>query len=73
MFFAGETGANAITDFESGDVIVLKGSGWSSAGSIIAGVQPVGSANYRYTLTGGLTVETTNNRSLRTEDFLLED
>ena len=72
VFFSGETGAKAITDFASGDVIVLKGSGWSSVGDIIAGVQAIGTANYRYTLASGLTVETTNNRSLRTEDFLLE-
>ena len=72
VFFSGETGANTITDFASGDVIVLKGSSLSSAADIIAGVQAVGSAGYRYTLASGLTVETTNNRSLRTEDFVTE-
>ena len=72
VFFSGERGANAITDFEAGDVIVLKGSGWSSVANIIASVQAVGSGNYRYTLASGLTVETTNNRSLRTEDFVAE-
>ena len=72
VFFSGETGANAITDFESGDVIVLKGSGWSSVSDIIAYVQAVGSGDYRYTLASGLTVETTNNRSLRTEDFVTD-
>ena len=73
VFRAAEAGANAITDFETGDAIVLMGSGWSSVADIIAGVQAVGTAGYRYTLASGLTVKTTNNRSLRTEDFLLED
>ena len=72
VFLARETGAKAITDFASGDVIVLKGGGWSSAADIVATVQAVGSANYRYTLASGLTVETTNNRPLRTENFLVE-
>ena len=72
VFFSGETGANTLTDFASGDVIVLAGSGWSSVSDIIASVQGVGSGNYRYTLASGLTVETTNNRALRTEDFLAE-
>ena len=53
-------------------MIVLKGSGWSSAADIIAGVQAVGSTGYRYTLASGLTVETTNNRTLRTEDFVAQ-
>ena len=72
VFFPGETGANAITDFASGDVVVLKGNGWSSVADIIASVQAIGSASYRYTLASGLTVETTNNRPLRTEDFVTE-
>ena len=72
VFLAGETGAKAITDFASGDVIVLKGGSWSSAADIVATVQAVGSAGYRYTLASGLTVETTNNRTLRTENFLVE-
>ena len=72
VFFSNQTGANAISDFEAGDVIVLLGSGWSSVSDIIASVQAIGSANYRYTLAPGLTVETTNNRSLRTEDFVTE-
>ena len=72
VFLAGETGAKAITDFASGDVIVLKGGGWSSAADIIATVQAVDSTNYRYTLASGLTVETTNNRTLRTENFVVE-
>ena len=72
VFFTSQTGANAITDFAAGDVIVLKGSGWPSVADIIAGVQAVGSTNYRYTLASGLTVETTNNRPLRTEDFATE-
>ena len=72
VFFSTETGANAITDFESGDVIVLEGNGWRAVADIIASVQAAGSGNYRYTLASGLTVETTNNRSLRTEDFLVE-
>ena len=72
VFFSGETGANAITDFGAGDVIVLKGSGWSSVANIIASVQGVGSTGYRYTLATGLTVESTNNRSLGTEDFVTE-
>ena len=73
VFFSGEWGGNILTDFASGDVIVLKGTGWSSVADIIAGVQAVGSAGYRYTLSSGLTVETTNNRSLRTEDFAIEE
>ena len=72
VFFASQTGANAISDFASGDVIVLLGSGWSSVSDIIASVQAIGSANYRYTLAPGLTVETTNNRPLRTEDFVTD-
>ena len=72
VFFTGETGANAITDFASGDVIVLIGDGWSSAADIVATVQAIGSAGYRYTLASGLTVETTNNRPLRTEDFVTQ-
>ena len=72
VFFSTQTGANVITDFESGDVIVLEGNGWPSVADIIASVQSVGSGNYRYTLASGLTVETTNNRSLRTEDFVFE-
>ena len=72
VFFSGETGANTVTDFASGDVIVLKGSGWASVADIIAGVQAVGSTGYRYTLASGLTVETTNNRTLRAEEFLAE-
>ena len=73
VFFASQTGANAINDFASGDVIVLKGDGWPSVADIIASVQGVGSGDYRYTLASGLTVETTNNRSLRTEDFAIEE
>ena len=72
VFFSAQTGAKAITDFASGDVVVLKGSGWSSVADIIAGVQAVGSTGYRYTLASGLTVETTNNRTLRTEDFVTD-
>ena len=72
VFFAGQTGAKAITDFASGDVVVLKGSGWSSVADIIYSVQAVGSTGYRYTLASGLTVETTNNRTLRTEDFVTD-
>ena len=72
VFFSAQNGAKAITDFASGDVVVLKGSGWSSVADIIAGVQAVGSTGYRYTLASGLTVETTNNRTLRTEDFVTD-
>ena len=72
VFFSAQTGAKAITDFSSGDVVVLKGDGWSSVADIIAGVQAVGSSGYRYTLASGLTVETTNNRTLRTEDFVTD-
>ena len=72
VFFSGETGANAITDFSASDMIVLLGTRWSSVADIIASVQAVGSGDYRYTLASGLTVETTNNRSLRTEDFASE-
>ena len=72
VFFSGQLGAKEITDFASGDVIVLKGDGWSSVADIIAGVQAVGSTGYRYTLAFGLTVETTNNRTLRTEDFVTD-
>lgn len=70
VFAAGETDANTITDFAAGDRVVLKGSGFSSVSDIIASVQAVGSTGYRYTLAPGLTVETTNNRALRTEDFV---
>ena len=73
VLFSAETGANAISDFASGDVIVFKGSGWSSVADIIASVQAVDSAGYRYTLASGLTVETTNNSTLRAEDFVLEE
>lgn len=45
---------------------------YTGGADIIASLQAVGSANYRYTLSPGLTGETTNNRSLRTEDFVLE-
>ena len=72
VFFPGDTGAKTLTDFAAGDVIVLKGSGWASVADIIASVQAVGSTGYRYTLASGLTVQTTNNRSLRTEDFSTE-
>ena len=71
MFFSGENGDKIITDFRDGDDrIVLLGSGWSSVSDINASVQAVGSANYRYTLAPGLTLETTNNRPLGTEDFV---
>ena len=73
VFFSSDTGAKVITDFASGDVVVLKGSGWSSVADIIASVQAVGSLRYRYTLAPGLTVDTSNNRTLRTEDFVEEE
>ena len=72
VFFSGETGGKTLTDFASGDVIVLKGDSWLSAGDIVASVQALGTGNYRYTLADGLTVKTTNNRTLRTEDFVVE-
>ena len=72
VFFSSQTGANAITDFGTGDVIVLLGSGWSSVSDIVDTPQAVGSTGYRYTLAPGLTVETTNNRTLRTEDFVTD-
>lgn len=70
VFDSSETGDKIITDFASGDVIALKGNGWSSVADIIASVHGVGTSGYRYTLAPGLTVETTNNRPLRTEDFV---
>ena len=73
VFFYGETGENAITDFASGDVIVLKGSGWDSVREIIDSVVPLTNGrDYLYGLAVNLTVETTNNRPLRAEDFLAE-
>ena len=72
VFFDVDTGDKTLTDFASDDVIVLKGTGWPSAADIIASVEGVGSVGYRYTLASGLTVETTNNRPLRTEDFVAE-
>ena len=70
VFVFGDTGAKVITDFATGDAIVLKGTGWSSAADIIAAVRALG--GYRYPLASGLTVDTSNNPSLRTEDFITE-
>jgi len=69
VFFSGVTGDEVITDFESGDMTVLTGSGWLSVSGIFAGAQKVGTSSHRYTLASCLTVETTSNRCLRTEDF----
>ena len=60
VFFSGETGAKAITDFAAGDVIVLKGDGWRSVRDIIDTGQAVGTGNYVCSLVTGLTVGTTN-------------
>ena len=76
IFFPGETGDKIVTDFGDGDDRIVMKAGpnpesWPSVADIIAGGQAVGSGNYRYTLASGLTVEMTNNRPLRPEDFLL--
>ena len=72
VFIFGDTGAKVITDFASGDVIVMKGGGWQSVSDITNNPIALGSLRYRYNLAGGLTVDTTNNRPLRSEDFILE-
>ena len=54
-------------------MIVLKGSGWDSVADIITSVVPLTNGkDYLYGLASGLTVETTNNRPLRDEDFVTE-
>ena len=71
VFFADETGGNTITDFQPGDRIVLKGSGWESASQIISNVVALLQEHYLYPLAGAdLTVIT--DRPLRPEYFLTE-
>lgn len=71
VLFIGETGAEILTDFASGDRIVLKGRSWPSVADILAEVQAVGASGYVYPLAPGLSVQTTH-RPLRVGDFLLE-
>ena len=71
VFFPDETGGNTITDFQPGDRIVLKGSGWESASQIISNVVALLQQHYLYPLAGAdLTVIT--DRPLRPEYFLAE-
>ena len=74
VFESKETGDNIITDFETGDLIVLKTEGeaepWTSVADIIATVVAQGDHYLVYTLSVGLTVET--DTQLRTEHFLVK-
>ena len=71
VFFPDETGGNTITDFQPGDRIVLKGSGWESVSQIISNVVALLQQHYLYPLAGAdLTVIT--DRPLRPEYFLAE-
>ncbi len=60
IFLSGETGDKIITDFEPGDLIVLRADGdpWPSVADIIAGVVAQDDRYFVYTLSNGLTVET---------------
>ena len=71
VFSPEETGDKAITDFETGDVVVLKQAGaWPSIADIVASVVAQGDRYTVYTLLSGLTVET--DRPLRAQDFVVE-
>ena len=70
IFLSGETGDKIITDFEPGDLIVLRADGdpWPSVADIIAGVVAQDDRYFVYTLSDGLTVET--DMALDAGDFL---
>lgn len=74
VFSPWESGDKIITDFQSGDTIVLStdlnASPWPPVADIVAGVVAQGTQHLVYTLRPGLTVETTV--ALEAGDFLLE-
>jgi len=66
IFFAAETGAKVITDFDVGDRIVLSGEGFPPVASILSSVDKA----YIYTLDNGLSVKT--HVQLNESDFVPE-